>query len=157
MPPAYSRRDVLRICGAPLILGTAGCVSGSPTDNNRDEPNASDKINQSDSTTSERTTIAPSDVSNEAAKERALTAEEDYVTKQLQNTSCIKDWGLNSYTGFEREATITDRNTDGVEVAVSQPYWYSTDQEDADTGSKAHYLLTSSDTHRISGDNISPC
>jgi len=96
-------------------------------------------------------------VSTDDARERALAAEEAYVTEQFGNASCVEDWGLESYTGVERAATVINRTSEGVYVEVSQPYWYSTAEVEADVGSEARYLVTENDTRRLSGTDVSPC
>ncbi|WP_224450598.1 hypothetical protein [Haloprofundus salilacus] len=126
----YSRRKAFQLVGATVTLGGFfGCLG----------------------------VFQDGGVSDKDVKERALSAEERYVTTQLKNASCVNDWGLNSYIGFEKEAQVTNRSTDGVDVEVSQPYWYSTDEDDADTGSKATYFVTVEDIQRTSGDKVSPC
>ncbi|WP_049986231.1 hypothetical protein [Halobellus rufus] len=96
-------------------------------------------------------------VSTGDAKERALEAEAEYVTQQFENASCVDEWGLESYTGVEREATVANRTSEGVYVDVSQPFWYSTAEVDADVGSEARYLVTENDTRRLDGTDVSPC
>ena len=96
-------------------------------------------------------------VSNGDAKERALSAEEDHIARQFENASCVEGWGLTSYAGVEEEATVTNRTADGVYVAVTHPYWYSTEDVEADVGSEARYLVTADATERIDGTEVSPC
>lgn len=96
-------------------------------------------------------------ISNSSAKDRALAAEEQYITEQLGNASCVDSWGLVSFTGLQKEATVTNRTSDGVYVVVRHPYVYSTEEVDADVESEAHYLVTSDDIDRISGTEVSPC
>lgn len=97
------------------------------------------------------------DVGDEEAKERALAAEEDYLTSQFENASCIEEWGLTAYGGIAENATISNRTVDGVYVEVTHPYWYGTGQDEVDYGSTALYLVTPDNVQRIDGDDISPC
>lgn len=96
-------------------------------------------------------------VTADDAKERALAAEGDDVTARLENASCVDGWGLTSYAGVERTATVTNRTADGVYVAVTQPYWYSTAREEADVGSEATYLVTADTVRRVDGTDVAPC
>jgi hypothetical protein len=97
------------------------------------------------------------DVTDDAAKERALTAEEQYLTARFENASCVEDWGLQSFTGIDREATVVNRTTDGLYVDVTQPFWYSTAEVEADVSSEATYLVTRDDVARVAGREIKPC
>ncbi|NHN47997.1 hypothetical protein G9464_10355 [Halostella sp. JP-L12] len=162
MPSTHLRRDVVHFCGVALGLGTAGCLEDLPNENGSRETSTI----QAQSTTSERTTIAAGDVSDEEAKERALTAEEEYLTEQFQNASCLSNWGTSPTTVGE-QATITERSADGVYVEVVHPFSYSAEQteaegdprvrEEADGGSNALYLVTADSIERVRGDNIAPC
>ena len=160
MPSTYSRRDVLRVCGVAFGLGTAGCIGDSSNENSSGGTTVTttdSTTTHSPSTTSKRTTIAASTVSDKQAKERALTAEEAFLTKQLQNASCLTDWGTTPTTVSKR-ATVTKRTADGVYVEVTHPYWYSTEQSEADAGSNALYVVTVDGTERVRGENVSaPC
>jgi len=98
-----------------------------------------------------------SGVSNDEAKERALAAEAEHITAQLGNASCVESWGLASYAGVEKEAAIMNQTADGVYVEVTHPFWYSTEQEEADVGSDAQYYVTADTVQRVSGTNVSPC
>jgi len=97
------------------------------------------------------------DVTDEDAKERALTAEEQYITEQLENASCVNSWSLNSYVGLEEQATVTNQTDKGVHVAVKHPYTYGTEKDEADGGTEAHYLVTPDQVDRINGTKLSPC
>lgn len=101
--------------------------------------------------------LGVSGVSNSDAKERALAAEEQHITKQLENASCVENWSLVSFVGLEKEASITNRTDEGVHVVVKHPYSYSTEQDEADHESEAHYLVSPDDVDRISGTKVSPC
>lgn len=96
-------------------------------------------------------------VSNGDAKERALSAEEDYIAEELESAACVESWGLTSYAGVEAEARVTNRTDDGVYVSVRHPYWYSTEEVEADVGSEARYLVTGEATERVGGTEVSPC
>ena len=110
--------------------------------------------NQPPSTT---TTVAPSDLSDSTAKERALTAEGAYLSAHLRNASCLESWGTEP-TAVSKQATVINRTTSGVVVDVTHPYHYATtDGTHADVGLDARYLVTTNGTTRVSGDDIHPC
>lgn len=98
-----------------------------------------------------------SDVTDEEARERALDAEEQYITEQLENASCVESWSPTSFVGLEEEATIMNRTDKGVQVVVKHPYSVATEELEADTESEARYLVTPEDEDRISGTKVSPC
>lgn len=108
-------------------------------------------------------------VSDTDAKERALQAEESYLTAHLSNASCLENWGT-SPTVTNEEATVVNRTQDGVLVAVKHPFSYtkvlaSTGDSDstrsarsyADGASRARYLVTEEAVRRVSGDEVQPC
>lgn len=152
MPSHYSRRKAL--CGPILGLGTAGCLDASSDVD--DLQTTSDSTTKQDPTTSDQTTIAPSEVSDEEAIQRALAAEEEYLTERLQSVSCLQNWRTTPSTASE-EATVTSRDTDGVHVLVTHPYWYSTENEEADSSSTARYIVANDSIQRVNGDDVSPC
>lgn len=163
MPSISPRRDVLHLCAVAFGLGTAGCLGDSPNENGfhetttRDSTTPQSTATHTQSTTFERATIATAEISDTDAKERALTAEEEYLTEQLQNASCLTDWGTSPTTMGER-ATITKRSADGVYVEVVHPYSYSTEQTAADGGSTALYRVTATSIDRMRGEGFSiPC
>lgn len=96
-------------------------------------------------------------VSDETARERALTAEERYLRTRLGNAACVDGWGTNSYTGVEAEATVRNRTSEGVSVDVVHPFWYGTETVEADGRSEATYLVTENATRRLDGTTVSPC
>jgi hypothetical protein len=101
--------------------------------------------------------LGGSGVPTDDAKERALSAEEDYITRQFENASCVEGWSLTSFVGVEEAATVTNRTADGVYVAVTHPYSYSTEQVEADVGSDARYFVTADTIERVDGTEVSPC
>lgn len=125
--PSLSRRQVLALCGTTIGLGIAGCTGN-----------------------------VLSKVSNKEAKKRALTAEKKHLTQHLQNATCLTDWGTDSTTA-NQQATITNRTADSVYVEVTHPYWYSTENLDADGGSNAVYVVGPDSIQRVRGDQLSPC
>lgn len=136
MPSTPTRRRLLRVSGATVSVGIAGCTSGYTA--NGGQP-------------------ADPSVSNVTATERALAAERSYLRERLQNASCLADWGTTPTTVSKR-ATVTDRTSSGVYVEVTHPYWYSTDRTDADGGTNAMYLVTEESTRRERGETVSiPC
>lgn len=147
------RRAVLALCASAAGLG-AGCLDGSPTDGGADD--AGDDATQPDDATTEPPTVSPSEVSDGAAKERALAAEEEFLTARLENASCLNDWGTTPSTVSE-SAEVVDRSAEGVTVSVTHPYWYSTGNEEADLASDAVYVVTADEVRRTGGTNVSPC
>jgi hypothetical protein len=109
------------------------------------------------STTSERTTIPASELSDSEARERALAAEEQFLTERLRNAPCLTDWGTSPTTASKR-ARVTERTAEGVSVDVTHPYWYSTERTEADVASNAVYLVTADSVRRVRGERVSvPC
>lgn len=96
-------------------------------------------------------------VSNDAAKEQALDAEEAYITEQFEDAPCVESWSLTSFVGIEEEASVLNRTADGVYVDVTHPLSYATDEEEADVKTEATYLVTPDAVRRVSGTNASPC
>lgn len=90
-------------------------------------------------------------------KSRVLAAEEAYITDQLENASCVEEWGLTDYGGWGKGATVISQSADGVYVKVRHPYWYGTGELESDGGSEATYLVTDDETQRLSGTNVTPC
>lgn len=90
-------------------------------------------------------------------KERALAAEEAYISEELENASCVDEWGLTDYGGWGKEATPINRSSDGVYVEVRHPYWFGTEELEADAGSEATYLVTDNGVQRLGGTKVSPC
>jgi hypothetical protein len=90
------------------------------------------------------------------AKERALSAEESYLSAQLEDQDCLESWGTNPSTAV-KTAALTGLSTDGVVLKLSHSYWYSTDSVHADLRSSARYLVNTTDETRLSGDEIDPC
>ena len=87
------------------------------------------------------------------AKERALSAEEEYITRQLQNTSCDRHWDMYGATG-EKQATVINRTADGVYVDVVDPYYVTTDAEEVDAISEAQYFVTEEIVQRVTVSDV---
>lgn len=153
MPASPTRRRFLGSTGIALATLLAGCSGPDVTTESR-----------STTDTTENETISPSILSDPAAKERALAAEEEYLEGQLAGATCLDDWGTTA-TVIEKEATVIDRTEDGVRVEVIHPYWYTKTvsgqgtsiQEHADAGTRATYLVTTEDADRVNGDVVTPC
>ncbi len=96
-------------------------------------------------------------VSNDAATERALDAEEAYITDRFEDAPCVESWSPTSFVGIEEEATVVNRTADGVHVDVTHPVSYATDDEEADVATDATYLVTEDAVRRLGGTNVSPC
>ena len=144
------RRAVLALCASAVGLG-AGCLDRSPTDGGDD-----DATTQPDDATTEPATVSSSEVSDEEAKDRALAAEEEYLKGELENASCLNGWGTTPSTASE-SAEVVDRSADGVTVSITHPYWYGTDNVEADGASNAFYVVTEDESRRASGTDIDPC
>lgn len=84
---------------------------------------------------------------NGHAKDRAMTQEEAYLEAELSNASCIESYGTFETTDQKR-ASVIGYHSDGVTVRVQHPYWYGTDDVEADALSEAVYVV-SSDTVRL--------
>ena len=97
------------------------------------------------------------ELGDESARERALSAEEAFITQQLENAPCVEGWGLTEYGGIAKDAVIENRTADGVYVEVTHPYWYGTEQDEVDGGTTARYLVTAENVQRIDGDKLNPC
>jgi hypothetical protein len=164
MPSKLTRRALLGICSSAIGVSTAGCISDSdsPTTSSRSNHAA----NSTNSTDTEASTVSPSTVSDERAKQRALAAEEDYLQGQLSDASCLSDWGTTASV-TNSKATVQTRTSDGVRVNVTHPYWWTkrwtetnsnkSHQSNADAASEARYLVTSETDERLSGDRVEPC
>jgi len=141
MPSNYTRRNVLHLCGVTGAVSIAGCSNISMAD----DPEGS---------SSNESSADGSDISNTTAKERALAAEEDFLTEHLERRTCLEDWGTSGSTGSE-EARVTNRSADGVTVKVKHPYSYTGNSQEADRMSEAVYLVTEEETERVRGDAFS--
>jgi hypothetical protein len=96
-----------------------------------------------------------------AAERRAASAEEEYITNQLENASCLVEWGVNQGVGLRPKASVIGLAGSGLRVSVTVPY-YVAEREDnqtvvGDTVSEAVYQVTLTETRRISGDDLSYC
>lgn len=130
---ALHSRPFLALC--VLLSGVlAGCVSG-PLVGPGSEPASTD----------------------ERAVERALAAEEEYVVSALESAPCVESWGLTPYGGIEANGTVTDRTDGRVVVTVTHPYWYGTDELEADGGTEARYRVTAGSVERLDGTELEPC
>lgn len=145
-----SRRSLLTLCGTAFCLG-AGCLGDAAS-----EAPASEST-RTNATATERLTVSPSEVSDEEARDRALAAEEEFLTARLENASCLNGWGTTPAT-VDESAAVVDRSADGVTVSVTHPYWYSTDRAEADLASEAVYVVTEDEARRVGdGEDVSPC
>ncbi|PSQ27184.1 hypothetical protein BRD03_07925 [Halobacteriales archaeon QS_9_68_17] len=147
-----TRRALLSLRGTGLCLGS-GCLDGRlPASDSDDAANESTRTNA----TAERPTLSPADVSDAAARDRALAAEEEFLEAELGNASCLNDWGTTPSTASE-SAEVVERSAEGVTVSVTHPYWFSTDDAEADGASNAFHVVTGDETRRASGTEIDPC
>lgn len=94
-------------------------------------------------------------------EDRALDAEEEYVASNLENRSCLTEWGTREGAGPSTDASVTKVTTSGVRVTVTLPYAYTTESDGetiyADTASEAVYQVNFTETQRLTGDEITPC
>jgi hypothetical protein len=97
----------------------------------------------------------------EAAEQRAFSAEETYVTNQLDDASCLVEWGVNDGVGLQPEMAVTGLSGGGLRVMVAVPYHVAEQDGNqttvGDTASEAVYRVTPTETRRLSGDDISYC
>ena len=92
-----------------------------------------------------------------AAEQRALAHEEAYLEDRLANASCLTSYGTTDTVGGERASVISHR-LDGRTVRVTHPYWYGTDEVEADSFSEAVYLVSGDTVRRVRGDPVNlPC
>ena len=107
---------------------------------------------------SAKTTVAPAQLPDSAATDRALAAETESVSERLRNASCIDYWEIGQFT-MEATASVENRTYRGVVVAVQRPYSRGRNEPDlvADTASNARYLVTENETIRRSGKSIDLC
>ncbi len=103
-----------------------------------------------------RTTVAPAQLPDSEATDRALDAETDYVSSRLRNASCLDYWELGQFTA-EARATATNRTHRGVVVDVQRPYSWGKDELVADEVLNGRSLVTENETTRRSGQSIAPC
>jgi len=90
------------------------------------------------------------------ARERALDAEEQYLSTGFENASCVESWGTSSPV-VEAESSVVNRTDGGVYVEVRHPYFYGTESDEADGASEAVYRVTAENETRVSGDRVVPC
>jgi len=146
---ASSRRKFLELLGAGLSVGIAGCVSDLSDD-------SGDDSEESGTTMTEGTTVAPAAVSDSDARIRALRAEEEFISENLRTAACVEEWGT-SETTAETNAEVTERTVDGVYVEIQHAYWATTDTSELDGVTSATYVVTKESTDRISGRGVSHC
>lgn len=122
-----SRRDALRFGATAFGLATAGCL-GEPIDGNRPR----------------------------RTEERALSAEEAFLTERFRNASCLTNWGV-SPKSPSTQTVIVERTAEEVRVEVTLTFYYTTEDLEVDGASNALYVVTVDSTERVRGDEISPC
>ena len=111
------RKALLAVVVSSITLaGCANLTGGQPTPG---EPTTAATTTATTSTTA-RSTIAPSELSDSVAKDRALSAEEAYLSAHLANASCLEDWRTTPTT-MKEEATVMNRTETGVIVDVTHP------------------------------------
>lgn len=111
--------------------------------------------------------LQSADVTDDAATDRALSAEERHISARLSNVSCLSEWGVGSATVVE-SANVENRTDGGVHVRVTHPYWYEQVHQPADpnvSGAVSHadaaaeatYRVTGEETTRLQGTTVAPC
>ncbi|MBO4249139.1 hypothetical protein IL252_15070 [Halomicrobium sp. IBSBa] len=126
----------------------AGCV-GNPG------PAGTVTETKSNATNSTERTVV-SNVNETKVVERALDAEKAYVASKLRNASCVESWDTYPIV-MDREGTVVNQTTSGLYVDVQQPYAWGNEDIEADSASRATYLVTDNETQRVSGPEIDPC
>jgi hypothetical protein len=92
-----------------------------------------------------------------SAKQRALAREEAYLESRLANASCLTSYGTTDTIGGE-QASVIGHRLDGRTVRVTHPYWYATDEVEADSFSEAVYFVGGDTIRRVRGDPVDlPC
>lgn len=81
------------------------------------------------------------------AKERATSQEERYLEAELANASCVDSSGTHVTTDQKR-ASVIEHQHNGTIVRVQHPYWYGTEDVEADARSEAVYVVDG-DTVRL--------
>jgi len=108
-----------------------------------------------DQTQDEVTGTSP-DISGTEVEDRVLEAEQTYVEQQLNNASCLAEWGTEPVVG-SRNVTIENHASEGVYANVRFPYWYSTGDTTHDSISNSKYLVSNNSVDRLDGPQIEPC
>jgi hypothetical protein len=106
--------------------------------------------------TADQPSPAASAVDNGEATERALNAENAYVSARLENASCIDDWSFTQYFA-EQNATVLNRTERGVVVEVTRPFSWTDDGLVTDAVSNPRYLVNETETVRLSEWNTVVC
>lgn len=92
-----------------------------------------------------------------SAERRALAHEEAYLENRLANASCLTAYGTTDTIGGE-QASVIGHRLDGRTVRVTHPYWYETDEAEADSFSEAVYVVGSDTVSRVRGNPVNlPC
>lgn len=175
----HDRRSYLfLLAGVAATAGLGGCPGAgesTPTDaadGGAAESTAESPTGRQDSptatpTTTPTTTPTETDVSTPRptptdapavrdAKDRALAAEEAFITRRLENAACLDEWGFSAPV-VDKEASVVERTGETFVVDVQHPYWYTEGETHADTGSEARYEVGPETVERVRGDDVSPC
>jgi hypothetical protein len=112
-------------------------------------------------TTEQQTSTAEStpapEIPEAVAESRALDAETEYIRKQLENASCLDEWGIGTYTAeaYGRVQTVTDR---GYVVDVQRPFSWEHEGSIVDGVAQARYVVNENETVQLEAGSIdSPC
>jgi len=90
-------------------------------------------------------------VTEEEAREQALSAEETRVTQALESASYVTSSSVGTYA--EPNATVVNRNGSGVKVQVKMPYSYEYSCEGGSSG--AVDGLKTTVVYRVTDSNLS--
>lgn len=158
--------SVLAIAGLVLAagcttVGDSSTTQPAPTSTTESEigerqPTAPAAETPVPSETPAESTAPATDSENEIASMRALRAEGAFLEARLRNASCLEQWGTGGGV-VSKESTVINDTAAGQYVEITHPYWYSTDADEADSASRATYLVSSNGTQRVAGDPVRPC
>ena len=131
-----------------LLIVFAGCAGPQNvhSDTSREQP-----VSEGVPTTSERSAITNtvSEFTEVAAKERALVAEEDRITRILADSSHVTG-SVGIYQ--EPAATVIDSNGTAIRIRVKMPYSF---EYNCDNSSGAIDGLETNVIYRVSSSNVS--
>lgn len=153
------RRSVL-LTGMGLVGTTlAGCIAPSDDGSPNESVDRSPRDQDTPADGSPATETKPiADRSEGDLEDRALQAEAEYLTENLEAAHCVDSWTLSSTTGRTPDATVTNRTDERAYVETTHPYSYQAPGIAADDiDVSAVYRLTNDAIQRVEGDDVAPC
>lgn len=138
-------RQGVRVVDIAIVVGILTLFAGGLIASSSPQESAAPPTIDSDATDVAGTTVPG--VPDERAKERALSAEEAFLSDHLQGNPCLDEWGFSAPV-VTKKAVITNRTADTVVVAVRYPFWYSSGDTHVDTYSTAIYFVTAENAER---------